>query len=81
MVSNFAPIALRFRQILVFLLALRSNQQAKALKADGGMTVIGIEMAEQGTFPYVSLPESGKEKLFKKFLLTYSREVIHCLLH
>ena len=81
MVSNTAPNASRFRQVLVFVLALRSNQQAKALKADGAMTVMEIEMAEQGTFPYVSLPESGKEKLFKKFLLTYSRKVIRCLLH
>ena len=67
--------------MLVFLLALRLNQQAKALKTDGGMTVMEIEMAEQGTFPYVSLPESGKERLFKKFLLTYSHKVIHWLLH
>ena len=65
----------------MFLLALRSNQQTKALKADGGMTVMEIEMAEQGTFPYVSLPESDKERLFEKFLLTYSHQVIHCLLH
>lgn len=79
--SYSAPNTSRFRQILAFLLALRSNQQAKALKADGGMTVMEIEMAEQGTFPYVPLPESGKEKLFEKFLLTYSREVIHYLLH
>ena len=67
--------------MLVFLLALRLNQQAKALKTDGGMTVMEIEMAEQGTFPYVSLPESGKRRLFEKFLLTYSHKVIHCLLH
>ena len=81
MVTHSAPNASRFRQVLAFLLALISNQQAKALKADGGMTVMEIEMAEQGTFPYMPLPESGKEKLFEKFLLTYSREVIHCLLH
>ena len=81
MQSNSAPNASRFQRVIVFLLALRSNQQARALKADGGMTVMEIEMAEQGTFPYAALPESGKERLFEKFLLTYSHKVIHCLLH
>lgn len=81
MSSNTTPNASRFQRILAVLLALKSNQQAKALKADGGMTVMEIEMAEQGTFPYVPLPESGKERLFEKFLLTYSLKVIHCLLH
>ena len=80
MVSHSAPNVSRFPQVLVFLLAVISNQSAKALKADGGMTMLELELAEQGSFPYVSLPESGKEILFEKFLQTYSREVIYSLL-
>ena len=80
MVSHSALNISRVRQVLVFLLAAGSYQPSKALKTDGGMTMLEIEMAEQGSFPYVSLPESGKEMLFEKFLRAYSREVIYCLL-
>ena len=64
--------------VLLVLLALCSTQPAKAFAADGGMTMLEVEMAEKGSFSYASLPEDKMEILFKKYLLTYSREVKHC---
>ena len=62
-------------QLLLLVLALMSSQSGVALGAGGGMSMLEVKMAEQGSFSYVSLPESGKELLFEKYLLTYSREV------
>lgn len=64
--------------VLLVLLALCSTQPVTAFAADGGMTMLEVEMAEKGSFSYASLSEDKMELLFKKFLLTYSREVKHC---
>ena len=64
--------------VLFLLLAVSSTQSATAFLADGGMTMQEVEMAERGSFSYVSLPESRIEQLFEKYLATYSREVRQC---
>ena len=62
-------------QLLLLVLAIRSNQSARALEVRGGMTTLEVEMVERGSFLYASLPESGKKLLFEKYLLKYSRKV------
>jgi hypothetical protein len=67
-----APVTWR---LLVLVLALTSSQSASALNADGGMTMLELEMAKKGTFSYASLPESGMEKLFADYELEFGRKV------
>ena len=62
--------------LLLLVLALTSTQSARALKANGGMTTLELEMAEKGTFSYASLPESDIKMLFEHFIVQYSRKVI-----
>ena len=40
--------------------------------------MLEVEMAERGSFSYVSLPESRMKQLFEKYLTTYSRQVKQC---
>ena len=61
--------------LLLLVIALTSSQYVRALKADGGMTLLEVEMAEKGSFSYASLPESGVEKLFEQYVLEYGRKV------
>ena len=60
----------------LLLLVLTSTQPVRALKANGGMTTLELEMAKKGTFSYASLPESDMEVLFENFMVKYSRKVI-----
>ena len=70
--------ALNSPVVLLLLLAFSSTQPATAFLADGGMTMLEVEMAERGSFSYVSLPESRMKQLFEKYLTTYSRQVKQC---
>lgn len=75
MVAAHNPPAPAAWRLFLLVLVLTSSQSARALKADGGMTMLEVEMAEKGSFSYASLPESGMELLFEEYLLKYSRKV------
>ena len=81
MISEFNPPALMAWRLLFLVLALTSCQSAKALNADGSMTMLELEMAEKGSFSYASLPESGMEQLFEEYLAKYLRKVNHTQTH
>ena len=76
MVSTHSSSSLVAWRLLLLVLALTSIQSARALKANGGLTTLELEMAEKGTFSYASLPESDMEVLFENFIVKYSRKVI-----
>ena len=76
MVSTHSSSSLVAWRLLLLVLALTSTQSARALKANGGMTTLELEMAEKGIFSYASLPESDMEVLFENFIVKYSRKVI-----
>jgi hypothetical protein len=76
MVSTHSSSSLVAWRLLLLVLALASTQSARALKANGGMTTLELEMAEKGTFSYASLPESDIKMLFEDFMVQYSRKVI-----
>ena len=76
MVSTHSSSSLVAWRLLLLVLTLTSTQSARALKANGGLTTLELEMAEKGTFSYASLPESDMEELFENFIAKYSRKVI-----
>lgn len=73
-----APVAWR---LFLLVLAVASSQSARALKANGGMTMLEMEMAEQGSFSYSELPESDMEELFQEYLLKYNKKVNYSQQH
>ena len=68
-------------RLFLLVLAVASSQSARALKANGGMTMHEMEMAEPGSFSYASLPESDMEELFQEFLLKYEKKVNYSQQH